>query len=61
MIFYSSSPDVILGVSGPLYERNRVVIICNIHVNASVVREVRVVAFWRRGTTQITNNNQQAF
>jgi len=52
------APNVSMYVSGPLYTGNRVTITCNIHVNASVLSEITVVAVWSRGTTQLTNNSR---
>ena len=52
------SPEVSLSVSGPLYAGNRVIISCNIHVAASVVSEVRVVAVWKMESVQLTNSSR---
>ena len=52
------SPEVSLSVSGSLYARNKVTISCNIHVAASVVSEVRVVAVWKMESVQLTNSSR---
>ena len=52
------SPEVSLSVSGSLYARNKVTISCNIHVAASVVSEVRVVAVWKVESVQLTNSSR---
>jgi len=58
LLFAVPSPEVSLSVSGSLYAGNRVIISCNIHVAASVVSEVRVVAVWKMEGVQLTNSSR---